>query len=311
LNATQRRATQSLIGTIQWCLHHPSILGYELLWRWTFGIPALWIALHQVLLLWDLVPQGTWLRLQAAAYDPVQASVILVALADSLTPTVLQILQWMLPTFLVAWAVVSGLGRWLVLRRLAAFRQDLLPRSPAPLQAVQLILFQALRIAGLSAIVAACYGCIHLAAGAAFAETENPNLVFYFAAVIISVLSAFTAWALISWTVTLAPLLLVRDRKGIAAAFALGVRPGRNVTGKLTEINLVLGIVKLALLVLAMVFSAIPLPFESATTPHELHTWWAMVTIAYLVVNAFFQVGRLVATLESVNFAHNAGLTQN
>ena len=38
------------------------------------------------------------------------------------------------------------------------------------------------------------------------------------------------------------------------------------LTAKLVEVNLVLGIVKLALIVLAMVFSAIPLPFEADMT---------------------------------------------
>ena len=52
---------------------------------------------------------------------------------------------------------------------------------------------------------------------------------------------------------------------GVFASLARSLRLGA-LTGKLVEVNLVLGIVRLALIVLAMVFSAIPLPFEADMT---------------------------------------------
>jgi len=299
--ARTRRATQSLVNTIHWCLHNPSILGYELLWRWAFGIPVLWIVLHQLFHLWSLIPQDTLVRLQAAEYDPVQASAILLVLAESLLPPMVAILQWLAPTFVVGWAIASGLGRWLVLRRTAALQPDLL-RRPAASQPLPLVLFQLLRIAGMGLAVAAGFFCIQHAANIAFANTDSPNLVFYFAAVIVTGLGLFTAWALLSWSINVAPLLLVSEGLSFAAALRASLQLRRPLTGKLVEINLVLGIVKLAMLVLAMVFSAIPLPFESVTTPHQLHIWWLIVSVAYLVANAFFQVVRLVATLESLDY---------
>ena len=59
-----------------------------------------------------------------------------------------------------------------------------------------------------------------------------------------------------------------------------------------------MGIVKIALIVLAMVFSATPLPFESVTTPEFLMVWWAGVTVLYLVASDFFHVAQLVGYLE-------------
>ena len=64
------------------------------------------------------------------------------------------------------------------------------------------------------------------------------------------------------------------------------------------EINLVMGIVKIALIVLAMVFSATPLPFESVATPEFLAWWWVGVRCCTLVASDFFHVARLVAYLE-------------
>ena len=63
-------------------------------------------------------------------------------------------------------------------------------------------------------------------------------------------------------------------------------------------LNLVLGIVKIALIVLAMVFSAIPLPFASVMTGTPLYLWWVLVSILYLVASDFFQVAQLAAFVE-------------
>jgi hypothetical protein len=64
------------------------------------------------------------------------------------------------------------------------------------------------------------------------------------------------------------------------------------------EINLVMGIAKLALIVLAMVFSAAPLPFGDELGPDALHTVWAAATIFYLVSGDLFQVVRLKSYIE-------------
>jgi hypothetical protein len=66
----------------------------------------------------------------------------------------------------------------------------------------------------------------------------------------------------------------------------------------LVEINLVLGIVKLALIVLAMVFSAAPLPFSDELGSDALHMVSAASVVFYFVANDFFQVVRIKAFAE-------------
>jgi hypothetical protein len=114
---------------------------------------------------------------------------------------------------------------------------------------------------------------------------------------IVSTLGLFTAWAVVSWALAVAPLLaMLRDvgvRESLRSAFRLGP-----LKSKLVEVNLVLGIVKIALIVLAIVFSATPLPFESVTTPEFLRGWWIGVAVVYLVESDFFHVARLMAYLE-------------
>ena len=78
-------------------------------------------------------------------------------------------------------------------------------------------------------------------------------------------------WALVSWTVSIAPILALLERSLRTFSSWEALRLGKAFTSKLAEINLVLGIVKLALLVLAMVFSAAPLPFGDELGPSAMH----------------------------------------
>ena len=119
----------------------------------------------------------------------------------------------------------------------------------------------------------------------------------YFALVIVATLGLFTLWAVVSWALSVAPLLAMLRGLGVGGSLAAAFRLGP-LKSKLVEINLVMGIVKIALIVLAMVFSATPLPFESVTTPEFLMWWWAGVTVLYFLGSDFFHVARQVAYLQ-------------
>jgi len=129
------------------------------------------------------------------------------------------------------------------------------------------------------------------------ASGGEPNLVGYFSLVIVTTLGLFTLWAVVSWALSVAPLLAMLKGLGVGESLAAAFRLGP-LKGKLVEINLVMGIVKIALIVLAMVFSATPLPFESVTTPGFLMWWWVGVTLLYLLGSDFFHVARQVAYLQ-------------
>ncbi|MGB7136221.1 MAG: hypothetical protein WBD46_13085, partial [Acidobacteriaceae bacterium] len=92
-------------------------------------------------------------------------------------------------------------------------------------------------------------------------------------------------------------LLCVLERRSIAGSLRRSLRLGP-LAGKLIEINLVMNIVKIALIVLAMVFSATPLPFEAEIHGSALYFWWVGVTLLYLLASDFFQVARIAAFVE-------------
>jgi hypothetical protein len=59
-----------------------------------------------------------------------------------------------------------------------------------------------------------------------------------------------------------------------------------------------MGIVKLALMVLAMVLSAAPLPFSDQLGPDALHLLWIAATIFFFVASDYFHVVRLKGFME-------------
>ena len=278
------RATQSLVQICIDCWKRPGVLGWELLWRWSFGIPTMVLLYAQgarLLAHVSLNPDSLSLS------DPLAAGQQITMTAAALSPVAMGVVLWLGPLLAIAWAVASGLGRNAVLRRLdPALR-------PAP---VTLMLLQLLRISALAAVACGWYRSIQWAANTTLGGND-PNLVAWSAWVICLTLGIFVLWALLSWILSIAPLLAMLEGTGVFASLARSMRLGQ-LTGKLVEVNLVLGIVRLALIVLAMVFSAIPLPFEADMTGTALYAWWAVVTVLYLVASDFFQVARLAAFVQ-------------
>jgi hypothetical protein len=214
---------------------------------------------------------------------------------DVLRGPVIHAAAWLLPVAIVAWAVAAGLGRNAVLRRY---------RPPTGWRPGAMIALQLLRVVALCAVFAVWFAAIRWAANFALANASvnsdaqgEPNLVLYCALVIILSLGIFTVWALLSWVFSIAPLLALLEDRGVAGSLGRSLRLGP-LAAKLMEINMVMGIVKLALIVLAMVFSATPLPFESVVQGASLYAWWAIVTVLYLVASDLFQVARVVSFVE-------------
>lgn len=282
------RGTQSLLHICGALWKRPSLLGWELLWRWAFGISAAAILYYQAAPIAASLPAAlSGLSLA----DPLQAGQQVAAAAAALKPGVEHLTGWLGPWLAIAWAIASGLGRAAVLSRLD-------PASrPAPFT---LILLQLLRIAALIGVFLGWYRAIQWAADTTL-NPDPPNIVAWSAWVICLSLGIFVLWALLSWIFSIAPLLAMLEGTGVFGSLARSLRLGP-LTAKLVEVNLVLGIVRLALIVLAMVFSAIPLPFTADMTGGALYLWWVAVTLLYLVASDFFQVARLAAFVQFWRF---------
>ncbi len=283
------RGTQSFIHILRGCWRRPSLLALEVLWRWLFGIPLIaliaWEGWHIYAITFGQLA-GAGLD-DVSIADPMRAAVVLSNVYAILAPPIFHLLLWLVPVVIVAWAAASGIGRSAVLRRY----DRTLPRRWAALTILQL-----LRVVFLGGSVVFWFAAIQWAAGVTL-QGDSPNIIGYFALIIALSLGIFTLWALLSWVFSIAPVLVLLENCGIASSLARSLRLGP-LKGKLVEINLIMGIIKLALMVLAMVWSAMPLPFEAEVHGASLYAWWALGTILYCIASDFFQVARLAAFIQ-------------
>ncbi|HEX3572022.1 MAG TPA: hypothetical protein VHU44_14480 [Acidobacteriaceae bacterium] len=288
----QVRGTQSFVYTMQSCWKRPSLTALEVAWRWLFGAPAaalIWFAAARV-----VGQSGVDLRVlqRISLADPEGAAAILAQVWDALRPGAAQAAEWLVPLLLVIWVLVSAVGRTVVLRR----ADPGLRGRPGTL-----VVLQSIRVVALGGSFAVWFALVQwagrVAIAAPVAAGGEPNSVLYAALVIVASLGLFTLWAVASWALSVAPLVAMLRGTGPVASLAGAFRLGP-MRGKLVEINLVMGIVKIALIVLAMVASASPLPFESVESAAFLTWWYVGVTVVYLVASDFFHVVRLVAYLE-------------
>jgi hypothetical protein len=282
------RGTQLLVEHMGDVLRRPSLVAMEIGWRWLFGIPFLfvcWRQAEQVLAAYPLESSGFN---SIDTQNPWLAAVQISSVITFYEPHVLAVLHWLLPIAAAFWIVVSGLGRSLLLHRMDA-RMRFRPFAVIVLQSAWLGLF--------SLCIWGWLRSMQWVAATHISITGEPDLVGYFIWVIFLSLGFFTAFALSSWPLLIAPLLMLCEKRSVASALRESLRLGKPFTGKLIEINLVLGIVKLALIVVAMVFSAAPLPFSDELGEGAMHVVAAASVVFYFVANDFFQVVRLKAFL--------------
>jgi len=272
-----------------WVFARPSLTLLEVAWRWLFGLPFLavcWFQAQRILA--ALPPESTGLA-SLDSQNPWVAAVQLAGAWEVYKPLVSVALLRILPLAAVAWVIVSGLGRALVLNRLEP-RLRFRPVGIIALQAAWLVL-----------LALGCWGwfrSIEWVAATHITPVGEPDLIGYSMWAIFLSLGFFTAFALVSWPLSIAPLLMLLEERSPASALAQSLKLGKTFNSKLAEINLVMGIVTLALIVLAMVLSAAPLPFSDQLGPDAMHGIYAVATIFYLVASDYFQVVRLKGFVE-------------
>ncbi|WP_419806254.1 hypothetical protein [Terriglobus sp.] len=291
--ASPERVTQGFVANLTWAWRHPSLSLLEIGWRWLYGAPALW-------LVWGVwqgglaaVPwQSTGVQRVTANQlltDPMGAALAFSQFVQMVVPQLLGPARWLAPVLLVSWIAVSSVGRTLVLRRMD---HALRPRMGT------MFALQAVRVAVSAAVALLWWFGVRWLAGATIAGPiaagRDPEIMAYTGGAIALTLGLFVLAGAISWVFAAAPIVAMRDQVGVlrslgGAARAHGARAG------MAEINLVLSVVKIMLIVLAMAFSAFPLPFTTIETEQYVLIWTALVGLWYFAASDFFHVTRLHA----------------
>ena len=283
------RGTQLLVEHMGSVLRRPLLIAIEIGWRWLAGIPILlmcWQQMQRILAAYPLEDSGFN---SIDAQNPWVAAVQLVGVWDYYRPHVLAVAHWLVPAAALVWIVASGLGRNLLLKRI---------EPQVRFRPLTLIGLQAAWMAFLALAFWCWFSAMQWDAAAHISAAGEPDLIGYSMWAIFLTLGFFTAWALASWALSVAPLLALLERRSALSALAASLRLGKAFSSKLAEINLVMGIVKIALLVLAMVFSAAPLPFSDELGGSAMRLVLIGSTVFFLVANDFFQVVRLKAFVE-------------
>ncbi len=293
------RGAQSFVGIMAEVWGRPSLTFLEILWRWLPAVAALGIGFSVVLggLGMDVhlsLPTATDLQAELQSVSVFQPVAAINTIYSILAETVVASwpwLRWTLLAIFILWNLVAAFGRTVVLRRLDP---DMQPRRRT------LFLLGVLR-SGL--LLGAWWFWIKLVAFSArtailapAVRNQEPSVVLFAAMIICGTLLIYVLWAAFSWYLQLAPLLAMRRNLGAFSALGAALTASR-VRGKLIEINLVMNIVRIALIVLAMVFSATPLPFDAVATPEFLRFWWSGVALAYLAFSDYFHVVRAASYL--------------
>jgi hypothetical protein len=271
-----------------WMFRHPAIVAVEVGWRWLFGIPFLlvcWIRLQHIFTV--LSPEDAGLS-ELNAQNPWIAAGQLSRAWWQYRPLVAHEMRWLAPVAVVIWIVVSGVGRNLALKRME-------PR--APMRPLSMMALQAAWLAVFGGVWWGWFRSVSWAAATHFAGSE-PDLIGFSIWLIFLSLAFFTVWALAGWIVSVAPVLMLLEHRSAGSALKEGLRLGRPFTAELVEIGMVMGIVNLALMVVAMVFSAAPLPFSDQLGGDALHMVWAAAAIFYLIAHDYFQLVRLKCFVE-------------
>ena len=283
------RATQKLVDQMGWVFGHPDLTALEAAWRWIFGLPFLWVCWRQgARILAALPPESTGLN-SIDAQNPWVAAVQLADVWARYQPVVTHAMGWLVPSAALVWIAISSVGRGVVLKRL---------EPGTRFRPVAMILLQAAWLLLLGALLVSWFRLMQWVAATHITAEGEADLIGYSVWAIFLSLGFFTLWALVSWPFAVAPMLLVLEKRNAASALVESFRLGRSFTSKLMEINLVMGIVKLALVVLAMVFSAAPLPFSDQLGPDAMHVVWAGATLFYLIASDYFHVVRLKSYIE-------------
>jgi hypothetical protein len=264
----------------------PSLSALEILWRWAVGAPMLALVLWRTI----LVSRGVTIDMAAleamTVFQPVAAFHTIEVAMAAILPAAKAIALWLFPLAAVAWLLACAFGRTLVLRR---FDRTLHAR---PLAMLALGTLRAALLAGVWMLwLWLLMEAGRVAITGPAAQGGEPNIVLYCAILICGSLTLYVLWAIFSWPFYLAPLLAMQLDLGPRAALRAAIR-STAVRGKLIEINLVMNIVRIALIVLAMVFSASPLPFSNVETQMFLSCWWSGVILLYLAMSDYFHVVR-------------------
>jgi len=286
------RSTQSFVGVMGRVWKRPALTLTELGWRWLAGGPLLlcvllWARAHQLPLAEMWASLGTM-----TFFHPAQMAFTLGEVSRQLFALARPVLGGFVPLAMLWWVVLGAFGQAIFARRW--------DHSHRPNRAA-LFALRLLRSLGVLLCWVLWAGIVLAVAHRTLNTTATlgaePNVLLFLAMLIVLSLALFVGWAGLGSPLLLAAAEAARTGASLGNSLRFALR-NRVARAEVLEISLVMCIVKLALLVLALTFSACPLPFSSVETAEFLRNWWIGVGVLYLFMSDYFHSVRFAAFLQ-------------
>ncbi len=261
----------------------PTLTLVELGWRWLAGIP---------LILWALkwaqphLPEleAIWAQLGTMTFfHPAEMAATIGVSSRQLLAIARPLLPVFIPVAVLWWVAVGTFGQVLYARRTLGAESRASLGVFFVLRLVRSLGVMLCWTIWLNILLAVAHRELHTTATLG----AEPDVLVFAALSIVATLALFVGWAGISWPLTLAMNWNAVHGDSLFASLRSAVTQ-RAVRAEVMEIALVMCIVKLALLVLALTFSATPLPFSAVATPEFLRNWWIGLIILYSFMSDYF-----------------------
>ncbi len=219
------------------------------------------------------------------AFDPYSTAYVLLRIVNAIVPVVLRVSAYALFPMILLWIAAATVGRGATLKALlgdgTAIRWNAL--AGVNVLRVLALLLAALAFVGSSVLVGRLF-------------RGQPDLIGV--AILLSLgidLLIGCVWSMLNWFLTLAPIFIVRDGVGIFDAFSASLGLFHERSGPYMGVAVLLGLVRLALIVIVSVASIIPLGMIGNFPARGIIAVSVVLALVYWVLMDAVQIWRIAA----------------
>ncbi len=271
----------------------PLLILCEISWRWTFGI-ALWAVIAYIAFssLGQVQITDTEIKL-LRALDPYASSYVLLRVMNAIVPVVLRVFVYTLPALIVLWIAAATFGRAATLKALLGERARKVRWSAlvgVNLLRVLVVFAAVLAFVGTSILIGRMFRGEPELLGAAILLGLGVNLLI------------LSAWSLLNWFLTLAPIFVLRDGAGTFGALGSSLDLFRAHSGAYMGAAVGLALVRLALITVVSVLSVIPLGMIGTSPMMAAIVVGITLALIYWALTDAVQIWRIAAYVSLANY---------
>ena len=272
----------------------PALFLMELLWRWSFGLGMLGLALYAYAQLHPAIVTAAADAPALRVNDVVKQVRVVVEILTPLLPLLLKLMAQLYFAGGVLWAAISATGRGVVLRALVAAASGGRGATNVPPARRWLTLF-ALHLARVLMLLILLIGYLGGILLAALLTAQRPSVLLFCMVTLTVFFAAFWLWSYVNRVLSVAPVFAVGA--GMAPLEAIGEavlflrRKGAELRAANRAGNVLHAAAAVLFTLLGLTTAAVPLPAAG------LAVLWILETVLYCVLADFFHLSRVGNTV--------------